>query len=97
MSVPVLAGFKANNKFSFLIGPEPSFLLNATTSFEDDKQNNTPTFKNFDLALDLGAVFNLNKRLAVDFRYSHGFRMLSGAPTTDTQYDLDDFGIYGRK
>ena len=50
MSVPVLAGFKANNKFSFLIGPEPSFLLNATTSFEDDKQNNA-NFQKFRLSL----------------------------------------------
>ena len=94
LSVPVLAGFRLSERFSFLLGPEASYLIKATTSYEEGKQNNTPSYKRFDLALDFGAVFKLNKRLAFDFRYSRGFHILSGAPTTETQYDLDMYGIY---
>ena len=94
LSVPVLAGFRLNERFSFMLGPEASYLINATTSYEEGKQNNTPSYKRFDLALDFGAVFNLNKRLAFDFRYNRGFHILSGAPTTEMQYDLDTYGIY---
>ena len=96
ISVPVMAGFKAGEKFSFLLGPEASYLINATTSIEEEKPNTNRSYNRFDIAVDFGAVFNLNKRLAFDFRYSHGFRVLSGGPMTGTVSDdmiVDYFGI----
>ena len=79
LSVPVLLGFQLNKKLAFLIGPETSFLINAKTSYDDDKQNNTITYNRFDLAIDLGIEFNINTQLAFEVRYSYGFPILTGA------------------
>lgn len=77
VSIPLLGGFRPNDKFTILFGPEFNFLTNANSKFNGSNHDVSKNFRKFDLAIDIGAAYNINKGLGLEIRYSYGFADLA--------------------
>lgn len=83
ISVPLLAGFRLNNDFTLFLGPEFNFLTNVNSKFDGSDHDVSNYFRKFDLAIDLGAAYNLKSGLGIELRYSYGFKDLADVIFTD--------------
>jgi Outer membrane protein beta-barrel domain len=72
LSFPVLLGWQASENLSLHVGPEISYLTNATVDIADVRHEGKDGFAAWDLDIDLGAAYQLTKRLGLELRYSHG-------------------------
>jgi opacity protein-like surface antigen len=83
ISIPLLGGFRPNEKFTILLGPEFNFLTNANSKFDGSNHDVSKNFKKFDLAIDLGVTYKVRDGLGVELRYSYGFEDLADVILTD--------------
>ncbi len=59
---PILLTYKPTNFLEFELGPELGYLISGES-----------LVKNFDLGIDIGARFNLSRKINAGLRYCHGF------------------------
>ena len=83
ISIPLLGGFRPNDKFTILLGPEFNFLTNANSKFDGSNHDVSKNFRKFDLAVDLGVTYKIKHGLGVEIRYSYGFEDLADVILTD--------------
>jgi opacity protein-like surface antigen len=96
ISLPLLVGFNANKRLSFLLGPEINLLLNATTKISGTKITRTDKFEKFDYGLMIGTSFNFNPKFGIDLRYSYGFSKLEKFFYYDMNGNITGFEKSGR-
>ncbi|MBI1782222.1 MAG: PorT family protein [Sphingobacteriales bacterium] len=94
-SVPILGGYHLNNDFTFLLGPEFNFLTKANSKFDNSDHDVSSNFRKFDIAIDLGAAYNLKSGLGVELRYSYGFKDLVDVIYTDQMGNVTGKGKEG--
>ena len=83
ISIPLLGGFRLDDKFTILLGPEFNFLTNANSKFDNTNHDVSKNFRKFDVAIDLGATYNIKRNIGVEIRYSYGFEGLADVIMTD--------------
>lgn len=83
VSIPILGGFRPNDKVAILLGPELSILTTASSKSKDGYHDLSRYYRNFDFAIDLGAIYNIKNGLGAELRYSYGFKDLSDVMMTD--------------
>ncbi|MBI2730754.1 MAG: PorT family protein [Sphingobacteriales bacterium] len=94
-SVPILGGYHLNNDFTILLGPEFNFLTKANSKFDNSDHDVSSNFRKFDVAIDLGATYNLKSGLGVELRYSYGFKDLVDVIYTDQMGNVTGQGKEG--
>ncbi|MBC7745514.1 MAG: PorT family protein [Flavobacterium sp.] len=77
ISVPLLGGYRLNDKFTILLGPEFSYLTN-------DKSISDRSNHDISIALDLGTTYNIKNGLGAELRYSYGFQDIADIIITDS-------------
>ncbi len=77
ISIPLLGGFRPNDNFTILFGPEFNFLTNANSKFDGSNHDVSKNFRKFDLAIALGATYSIKKNVGIELRYSYGFEDLA--------------------
>lgn len=83
VSIPILGGYRLNESFAILLGPEFNFLTGANSKFDGTDHDVSKNFKKFDMAIDLGAAYYISYGLGVELRYSYGFEDLADVIYTD--------------
>ena len=84
ISVPLLFGYRVADKFTILAGPEFNFLTNVNSRFDDTNHDISKNFRKFDLAIDIGLVYNVKNDWGVEVRYSRSFKDLVNGIFTDS-------------
>lgn len=95
VAVPVLAGYRANKNLSFLAGPEFGFLQKAASISQGISSNITNSFRKFDVGVDVGVTYSLNRYTGLDLRYNYGFKDLVNVGYTDANDNLIGQGRTG--
>jgi hypothetical protein len=81
LDLPILLRYHQSEKWSFLFGPQMSFLLAAKVKNNDNAQRlyEVPAtedvkdyYAKFDIGLNLGAAYNINERIALMLIYQYG-------------------------
>lgn len=83
ISIPLLGGFRANDRFTILLGPEFNFLSSANSRFDGRDHDVAENFEKFDMAVDLGLAYKIKYGLGIEIRYSYGFIGLTDVLLTD--------------
>lgn len=78
LNLPILFGYKIDQKTSLLFGPELGLLTSARLRiFRDQKFDASKNYPNkFDAALDIGISYNAIKNIGIEVRYCYGFKTL---------------------
>lgn len=71
------------HKLQVFAGPEFSYLISTKAKTNDTTRNTTKYYKRFDLAIDVGASYQISKNLGVEARYSYGLNDLAHVTETD--------------
>jgi len=83
VNLVILAGYQPADKLSVFIGPEFGFLTSAKSKIDDVKLDISKHYRDFDIGIDLGGAYQLNKYLGIDLRYNYGFKGLMNVIFTD--------------
>jgi hypothetical protein len=67
ISVSLLGGFRANKNIVILLGPEFNFLTKANSRFDGINHDLSNIYRKFDMAIDLGVAYHIQKDLAWNF------------------------------
>lgn len=76
LSLPVLLGYRADDRLSILFGPEFNYLLRSTIFFKPAITVITREYPRFDAGFDLGAAYKITKSISAELRYYYGFNTL---------------------
>lgn len=76
ITVPVLFGYRFNDKTSILAGPEFGFLRKAVSKSSGITDDMTNFYRHFDLGFDLGLAYNITRVFGAEVRYNYGFKDL---------------------
>ena len=95
IALPLLLGFQPTEKMTILFGPEAGFLTGARSKIDNRENDLSNIYRKFDLGLDLGLVYMLNKRLGLDLRYNYGFKDLLHVVYTDRNGNIIGQGKAG--
>jgi Outer membrane protein beta-barrel domain len=79
LSIPILGGFQASDRFAILAGLEFGYLTKADSKPNSSSRNIARGYQRFDVAVDLGMAYRIKKYLAVECRYSHGTQSVDGS------------------
>lgn len=83
ISVPLLAGYRPVENLKILLGPEFNFLASAKSRFDNTDHDLYKVYKKFDLGINAGVAFQLQKKLGIEIRYCHGITYLLEGMVTD--------------
>lgn len=92
LDLPLLLRYRASEKWSFLFGPQLSFLLSAKIKNDENAQNlfDVPEtedakdyYTKFDVGVNLGTIYMLNERLALMLLYQYGLLKIGIDETYD--------------
>ena len=72
MTIPIIAKYYIAEGFSLEAGPQISFLIKDEILSKTSDARLNPNSENFDIAMNLGFGYQLNKRFSVQTRYSIG-------------------------
>ena len=81
LDLPILLRYYQSEKFSFLFGPQLSFLLAAKVKNDDNaqridgspaKEDVKDNYSKFDVGLNLGTAYTINDRIALMLIYQYG-------------------------
>jgi hypothetical protein len=73
VSIPVLAGWKASDRLSLLVGPEINYTLDGRLYlYDDQKVLDASSFEDWDVAIDLGMAYRITRKFSAEIRYSLG-------------------------
>ncbi|HEY0580021.1 MAG TPA: porin family protein [Candidatus Nitrosocosmicus sp.] len=95
INLPIILGYKITSGFSVLIGPEAGYLENANTNPRTNAFNIYNFYRKFDIGIDAGAQYSLNKNFGIDIRYNYGFKDLEEVTITDPYGNYIDNKIIG--
>jgi hypothetical protein len=76
LSIPVLFGYRVDDRLSILLGPEFNYLLKSAVRYDRAVSNFTKQYPRFDAGIDLGLAYRINKKLGAELRYYYGFNTL---------------------
>jgi len=76
ISVPLLAGYRPAENLKILLGPEFNFLTGAKSKVDNTDGDLYKVYKKFDLCIDAGAAYQLQKNWGIEIRYSYGLTHL---------------------
>lgn len=79
----LLGGYRPDDEFVILVGPEFGYLLKANSRFESKNHDLTTTFKKFDVGIMIGVIYWLNKSFSAQATYSNGILPLYNGIRTD--------------
>ena len=71
IDVPVLCIYHVSKKFALNAGPSFGFLISHSEEDQLGEFKDTPPFKKFELAGNIGVMYGLSDHWTFDFRYSH--------------------------
>lgn len=74
ISIPTLLGVNFSKKFSVLAGPEFSYLASAKRKFNSGSVSLPNSFEKFDIGLDFGAIYEIDKRIGLQLKYNMGLK-----------------------
>jgi hypothetical protein len=84
LDIPLLLKYDASKSFFFLIGAQPSFLLNSAMIIRvdesktvDDRKSIKDSYNDFDFAGIIGLGFNLGLGINIQLNYEHGLANIS--------------------
>lgn len=83
VSIPLLGGYRLDDKFTILLGPEFNFLTNANSKFDGSNHDVSKNYRKLDIAFDLGVTYNIKNSLGIELRYSYGLEDLADVFITD--------------
>jgi hypothetical protein len=83
ISVPLLGGFRANKNIVILLGSEFNFLTKANSRFDGIDHDLSKVYRKFDMAIDLGVAYHIQKDFGVELRYSYGLKDLADVHVSD--------------
>jgi opacity protein-like surface antigen len=88
IEIPVLIGFKINERISFNIGPGFGYLFNYSEEDEDGKLTSAEaiSFKAFELSGIGGIRYKINKPFAINLGYSYSILPIANHPSNQTYY-----------
>lgn len=72
LSLPVMLGIKAGDRWIFSFGPEISKLLRGSFKVDDTESQGSDGYSQFDFGLDAGVDFAITTGLGVYLRYNYG-------------------------
>lgn len=72
LSLPVMLGIKAGDRWAFSLGPELSKLLSGRFNVGDTESQGSDGYSQFDFGLDAGVDFAITPGLGVYLRYNYG-------------------------
>src|SRR4051812_40316919 len=81
-SVPVLFGYRVDDRLSIVFGPEFNYLLKSTLHLKSGGPSDisvidlTDQYPRFDAGVDLGVAYKMTKKLSAELRYYYGFNTL---------------------
>lgn len=75
INLPILIGYRAAPNFSIKLGPEIGRLLSAKSEVNGTTQDISDFYEDFDFGANFGLAYSF-KKLALDLRYSYGFKDL---------------------
>lgn len=76
LSIPVLFGYRVDDKLSILLGPEFNYLLKSTVRYDRAVTDFTQQYPRFDAGVALGVAYRIHKKLTAELRYYYGFNTL---------------------
>jgi hypothetical protein len=76
IALPLMLGFRADEKLSVLLGPELDYLVKCAVRFNKSVIDFTHQYPRFDAGIDLGVSYKINKKLGAELRYNYGFNTL---------------------
>ena len=75
-SIPVLFGYRVDDKLSMLFGPEFNYLLKSAVRYDLGVTDFTKQYPRFDAGVDLGVAYKIARKLSAELRYYYGFNTL---------------------
>jgi hypothetical protein len=75
-SIPVLLGYRVDDKLAILFGPEFNYLLKSAVRYDRSVTDFTTQYPRFDAGVDLGVAYKITKKLSAELRYYYGFNTL---------------------
>ena len=81
LSLPLMAIFRVGDKLGITFGPELAYLV--SSKIGDQNLGNLLNFKDLDLGLNAGAMFDLSEAFFIDLRFSFG------------AFNIERFGLAG--
>lgn len=76
IALPIMLGFRADEKLSILLGLELNYLVNCGVRYNKYVTDFTKQYPRFDAGVDLGVSYKINKKLGAELRYNYGFNTL---------------------
>ena len=95
ITVPILFGYYASERLSFLAGPEISYLLKSVARSQDITSDYTGLYRRLDMGINVGIACNLSSQISVEGRYTHGFKDLVNTIYTDNTGNVTGQGKNG--
>ena len=83
MNFALLGGYRPDDVFVVLAGPEFSYLLKANSRFDGSNHNLTSAYKKFDVGIMIGLIYWLNRSFSVQATYSNGVLPIHDGIRTD--------------
>jgi hypothetical protein len=107
LDLPLLLRYHKSEKWSFLFGPQLSFLLAAKVKNDENSQKQfgipeTEDVKDYytkvDVGLNLGAAYNINERIALMLIYQYGLLKIGIDEVYNNNGSLEEqkYAIYNR-
>lgn len=101
LEIPVQIQYALTNRFSFLFGPQISFLMAAKVKngkevrdFFDlpETEDASDSYRKFDMGLNIGPVFSVNDKISIQLIYQHGLMKIGKYDEygADVTYDVQN-------
>ncbi|MBC5994009.1 porin family protein [Pontibacter cellulosilyticus] len=69
-------GLSPAKRLFLIIGPQVGYLLSASTRLDSGAYDITEYYNRFDVSAELGIEYRVTRRMGVETRYSHGFKVI---------------------
>lgn len=76
ISVPLLAGYRLADKLTVSAGPEFNYLVTAKSHIDGVSSDLSKVYKKFDVGVDAGLAYQLQKNIGIEVRYCYGLSYL---------------------
>jgi hypothetical protein len=95
IAIPILFGYRFNDKSTLLAGPEFGFLRKAVSKSLGITDDRTNFYRHFDIGFDLGLAYNISKVVGAEVRYNYGFKDLVNVVSLDQNGNITGQGKSG--
>lgn len=85
ISVPLLAGYRLADNLTVSAGPEFNYLVTAKSHIDGASSDLSSIYKKFDVGVDAGLAYQLQKSVGIEVRYCYGVSYLLEGTGMDNQ------------